>query len=146
MCLPALSSYLLLHDMTEAPLNILFALHKIPQKHHSALLLCTGSHKTTQRFCFAQGPTSSGKTSLVTYLAAQTGHQLVRINNHEQTELQEYVGSYVTNEQGKLVFQEGALVQALRKGHWLLLDELNLAPSQVLEALNRYLSGPECLG
>lgn len=62
----------------------------------------------------------------------------MRINNHEQTELQEYVGSYVTNEQGKLVFQEGALVQALRKGHWLLLDELNLAPSQVLEALNRY--------
>ena len=85
-----------------------------------------------------QGPTSSGKTSLVAFLAAQTGHHLVRINNHEQTELQEYVGSYVTNEQGKLVFQEGALVQALRKGHWLLLDELNLAPSQVLEALNRY--------
>ena len=84
-----------------------------------------------------QGPTSSGKTSLVAYLAAQTGHHLVRINNHEQTELQEYLGSYVTNEQGKLQFQEGALVTALRRGHWLLLDELNLAPSQVLEALNR---------
>ena len=35
-----------------------------------------------------QGPTSSGKTSLVGYLAAQTGHTFVRINNHEQTDLQ----------------------------------------------------------
>lgn len=84
-----------------------------------------------------QGPTSSGKTSLVAFLAAQTGHTLVRINNHEQTDLQEYLGSYISNETGKLVFQEGALVQAVRRGHWLLLDELNLAPSQVLEALNR---------
>ena len=35
-----------------------------------------------------QGPTSSGKTSLVAYLAAQTGHRLIRINNHEHTDLQ----------------------------------------------------------
>lgn len=85
-----------------------------------------------------QGPTSSGKTSLVAFLAAQTGHSLVRINNHEQTDLQEYLGSYISDETGKLVFREGALVQAVRQGHWLLLDELNLAPSQVLEALNRW--------
>lgn len=40
-----------------------------------------------------QGPTSSGKTSLVAYLAAQTGHPFVRINNHEHTELSEYLVS-----------------------------------------------------
>jgi midasin len=40
---------------------------------------------------------------------------------------------------GKLSFQEGALVQAVRKGWWIVLDELNLAPSDVLEALNRLL-------
>jgi hypothetical protein len=39
-----------------------------------------------------QGPTSSGKTSLVAYLAAQTGHTFLRINNHEHTDLQEYLG------------------------------------------------------
>jgi midasin len=38
---------------------------------------------------------------------------------------------------GRLVFREGALVTALREGHWLVLDELNLAPTEVLEALNR---------
>ncbi len=37
------------------------------------------------------------------------------------------------------MFKEGALVQAVREGHWIVLDELNLAPSDVLEALNRLL-------
>lgn len=95
----------------------------------------------------------------------------MRINNHEHTDLQEYIGSYVADSQGKLVFREGKyalpfiislfqgkfssfhsycsehyflflsglLVEAMRKGHWIILDELNLAPSDVLEALNRVL-------
>lgn len=86
-----------------------------------------------------QGDTSVGKTSLITYLAKITGHVCVRINNHEHTDLQEYVGSYVANETGRLVFNEGVLVDAMRKGYWIILDELNLAPSEVLEALNRVL-------
>ncbi|XP_020530997.1 LOW QUALITY PROTEIN: midasin [Amborella trichopoda] len=86
-----------------------------------------------------QGPTSSGKTSLVKYLAGVTGHRFVRINNHEHTDLQEYLGFYITDSCGKLVFQEGILVEAVRKGYWIVLDELNLAPSDVLEALNRLL-------
>lgn len=36
-------------------------------------------------------------------------------------------------------FAEGALVQAVRHGKWVILDELNLAPTEVLEALNRLL-------
>lgn len=87
-----------------------------------------------------QGPTSVGKTSMIEYLANLTHHRFVRVNNHEHTELQEYIGSYGWNEEkGKLVFQDGVLVQALRNGWWLVLDELNLAPSDVLEALNRLL-------
>ena len=31
------------------------------------------------------------------------------------------------------------MVEAVRKGYWVILDELNLAPSEVLEALNRLL-------
>ncbi|GJP54985.1 hypothetical protein CLOM_g13979 [Closterium sp. NIES-68] len=86
-----------------------------------------------------QGPTSSGKTSLVEYLAKRTGHRFVRISNHEHTDLQEYLGTYITDKSGRLKFQEGPLVQAVRRGHWIVLDELNLAPSDVLEALNRLL-------
>ncbi|KAJ4439015.1 hypothetical protein ANN_14971 [Periplaneta americana] len=86
-----------------------------------------------------QGETSVGKTSLITYLAKASGNHCVRINNHEHTDLQEYIGSYSADERGCLVFREGVLVEAMRKGHWIILDELNLAPTDVLEALNRVL-------
>ncbi|KAF1847542.1 P-loop containing nucleoside triphosphate hydrolase protein [Cucurbitaria berberidis CBS 394.84] len=75
-----------------------------------------------------QGPTSSGKTSMIEYLAKRSGNKFVRINNHEHTDLQEYLGSYISGTDGKLVFQEGILVRALRE-----------APTDVLEALNRLL-------
>ena len=94
-----------------------------------------------------QGPTSTGKTALVEYLAALTGHRCVRINNHEHTDVQEYLGAYApasapssasSSDQGGgvLEFRDGALVRALRRGEWVLLDELNLAPSEVIQ-INR---------
>lgn len=57
-----------------------------------------------------QGETSVGKTSLITYLAKASGNHCVRINNHEHTDLQEYVGLYSADEQGHLVFREGKLL------------------------------------
>ena len=95
----------------------------------------------TRRFpVLIEGPTSSGKTSSVEYLACRTGHRFIRINNHEHTDIQEYLGSYVSDPlTGKLIFKDGLLVHALRKGDWIVLDELNLAPTDVLEALNRLL-------
>nr|XP_036870003.1 midasin [Manis javanica] len=86
-----------------------------------------------------QGETSVGKTSLIWWLAAATGNHCVRINNHEHTDIQEYIGCYTSDSSGKLVFKEGVLIDAMRKGYWIILDELNLAPTDVLEALNRLL-------
>ena len=95
---------------------------------------------STRRYpILIQGPTSAGKTSMIEYLANFTGNKFVRINNHEHTDLQEYLGTYVSDSNGKLKFQEGVLVQAMREGAWIVLDELNLAPTDVLEALNRLL-------
>lgn len=54
-----------------------------------------------------QGETSVGKTSLIHWLAAATGNQCVRINNHEHTDIQEYIGCYSSDDRGKLVFKEG---------------------------------------
>lgn len=39
-------------------------------------------------------------------------------------------------------FVEGELVRALREGWWLLLDEVNLAPPEVLERLAGLLEAP----
>lgn len=55
-----------------------------------------------------QGETSVGKTSLIQYLAQITGNKCYRINNHQHTDLQEYVGSYQPDPvSGKLLFTEG---------------------------------------
>ena len=95
---------------------------------------------STRRYpVLLQGPTSSGKTSMIEYLARISGNKFVRINNHEHTDLQEYLGTYVSSPDGRLEYQEGVLVHALREGYWVVLDELNLAPTDVLEALNRLL-------
>ena len=95
---------------------------------------------STRRFpVLLQGPTSSGKTSMIEYLARISGNKCVRINNHEHTDLQEYLGTYISGSDGRLQYHEGVLVQALREGYWVILDELNLAPTDVLEALNRLL-------
>ena len=86
-----------------------------------------------------QGDTSVGKTSLITYLATISGNKVVRVNNHEHTDIQEYMGSYTSDNTGKLVFKHGVLAEAMLHGYWVILDELNLAPTDVLEALNRVL-------
>ena len=61
-----------------------------------------------------QGPTSAGKTSLVTHLASATGHACVRINNHDQTDLADYLGTYRSGPSGRLEFCEGPLLTAAR--------------------------------
>ena len=86
-----------------------------------------------------QGETSVGKTSLIYYLAQLLGQKVWRINNHEHTDIQEYLGAYCSSKTGQLVFEDGVLVKAMKNGNWVILDELNLAPSEVLEALNRLL-------
>ena len=135
------------------------------------------------------GPTSAGKTTAIAELARRTGHRLIRINNHEHTDVSEYLGAWgfshedkeaklaimtsqsvdgshsfsnanplscqtgsnstmaskmenpsaVSGDQMRIRFTYGALVRAMINGSWLLLDELNLAPTEVLESLNRLL-------
>ena len=76
---------------------------------------------------------------MINFLAKISGYKCVRINNHNHTEIEEYIGTYLPDSRGKLVFQEGVLVEALRNGYWIILDELNLARSEILESLNRLL-------
>ncbi|KAI4147659.1 MAG: hypothetical protein LQ341_001747, partial [Variospora aurantia] len=126
--------------MWKGPLPVQEQAHYIVTPFIERNLLNLVRATSTRKFpVLLQGPTSSGKTSMVEYLANISGHKFVRINNHEHTDLQEYLGTYVSGPDGQLQYQEGILVQALREGFWIVLDELNLAPTDVLEALNRLL-------
>ena len=86
-----------------------------------------------------EGSPGVGKTSLVTALGAACGHQVVRINLSEQSDLMELLGTDLPVEgapPGTYEWQDGAFLAALKAGHWVILDELNLAPQSVLEGLN----------
>jgi midasin (ATPase involved in ribosome maturation) len=79
-----------------------------------------------------QGPSSAGKAPLVDFLAQLTGEKLEKINNNEHADFFEYIGGDVLTPVGTLEFR-GPVVQPARSGEWIALDELNLAPPDVLE-------------
>ncbi|KAF7703829.1 Midasin [Cucumispora dikerogammari] len=87
------------------------------------------------------GDTSTGKTALVYYLCDAYKKKCYRINNHENTETSDYFGFYTSKckEKFGFKFQPGTLIKSLNEGATLLLDELNLAPTDILESLNRLL-------
>ncbi|CAK9179916.1 unnamed protein product [Ilex paraguariensis] len=89
-----------------------------------------------------EGSPGVGKTSLIVALGKFSGHTVVRINLSEQTDIMDLLGSDLPIESDEgmhFAWSDGILLQALKKGSWVLLDELNLAPQSVLEGLNAIL-------
>ena len=89
-----------------------------------------------------EGSPGVGKTSLVTALSKISGHELCRINLSDQTDLVDLFGSDLPAEGGGLgefAWRDAEFLKALQEGHWVLLDEMNLAPQAVLEGLNAIL-------
>ncbi|GEM_PF-2253114 len=88
-----------------------------------------------------EGPTGAGKTALVKYLAHLTNHELRRINLSDTTDITEIIGGFKPCSDpntGKQIYvwKDGIVVEAMRKGQWLLLDEMNLANPDILERMN----------
>ena len=88
-----------------------------------------------------EGSPGVGKTSLVSALAAASGHKLVRINLSEQTDIADLMGSDLPVDSSTIdgpafEWRDGVLLTAIKEGSWVLLDELNLASQSVLEGLN----------
>ncbi|GFH15699.1 uncharacterized protein HaLaN_11975 [Haematococcus lacustris] len=89
-----------------------------------------------------EGSPGVGKTALVAALAKRAGIPLVRINLSEQTDMMDLLGADLPapgGQPGQFTWCDGALLGALKAGHWVLLDELNLAGQSVLEGLNALL-------
>lgn len=80
-----------------------------------------------------EGPPGVGKTSLVENLARQAGKKLIRVNLSEQTDMMDLLGSEYpvasSEDEDEIKFSwcDGVLLQAIKEGHWFLIDEMNLA-------------------
>lgn len=84
------------------------------------------------------GETGVGKTSIIQDLADQLGHEWVRFNLTGETTVDEFVGKYILLK-GETVWQDGILIQAMKAGKWLIVDEINVALPEILFALHSLL-------
>ena len=94
-----------------------------------------------------EGSPGVGKTSIIETLGLITRNKVVRINLSEQTDLSELFGADLPainpeNNQQHFQWIDGPFLLALKQGHWVILDEINLASQSVLEGIIvvRYLS------
>ena len=84
------------------------------------------------------GETGCGKTEFIRRSARQQKKSLLRINLTGQTSREDLVGKYTLIE-GNTVWVNGPLTDALLKGEWILLDEINAALPEVLFLLQALL-------
>jgi cobaltochelatase CobS len=92
------------------------------------------------------GPTGCGKSSAVQEMAAILNQPLRRVSLNGDFAAADFLGEktiQVDPESGQSVvdWQDGVLPQAMREGHWLLVDEIDSAHPSVLFALQVVLEG-----
>ena len=84
------------------------------------------------------GDTGCGKTSLVRNLAAKRGKQFSRFNLTGETTVDEFVGKFILKD-SETVWQDGLLINAMKGGHYLVVDEVNAALPEILFVLHSLL-------
>ena len=85
-----------------------------------------------------EGETGVGKTSAFRYLAGLTQSPYRRLNLNGSTTVDEFVGKVMLDKEGTY-WVDGVLIDAMRKGHWLVLDEINAALPEILFVLHSLL-------
>lgn len=85
-----------------------------------------------------EGESGCGKTSMIKEIANERGCKLIRINLNGQTGVEDIIG-YKTLINGNVDFINGALVDAMINGDWIVFDELNACSPEVLFSLQSLL-------
>ncbi|WP_458414506.1 ATP-binding protein [Schinkia sp. CFF1] len=86
-----------------------------------------------------KGPTGSGKTKLAETLSALFSQPMHSINCSVDLDAESMLGfKTISNEGGKtsIEFVEGPVIKAMKQGHLLYIDEINMAKPETLPILN----------
>ena len=97
----------------------------------TALALCQN------RPLLLEGPAGGGKSAVLEEVAARTGNDdFVVLHLDAQTDSKSLFGSYVVGATpGEFAWQPGALTQAVKQGRWVIIEDVDQAPFEVLAAL-----------
>ncbi len=89
------------------------------------------------------GETGVGKTSMIREMAKEANMVFRRLNLNGSTGVEEFIGKVnleATPEGGtKTTWHDGVLIEAMKKGEWLLVDEINAALPEILFVLQSLL-------
>lgn len=88
------------------------------------------------------GETGTGKTSVVKHVAQKRKKRYQRFNLTGETTVDEFVGKYVLAKDGETnvtAWEDGILIQAMKNGWWLIVDEINVALPEILFVLHSLL-------
>lgn len=84
------------------------------------------------------GESGVGKSKLIQYFAQETNTPLFNACGHNEITVENLLGS-LTAVNGNTIWRNGILPEAMAKGYWLLLDEINSVDPGVMKVVNELL-------
>ena len=97
--------------------------------NHADIRAIVGSRKFTKTFI--SGLSGCGKTTTVLQVCSELGRECIRVNITCETDEDDLLGGFRLID-GETVFSYGPVVEAMRRGAVLLLDEVDLASSKIM--------------
>ncbi len=82
-----------------------------------------------------KGPTGTGKSRFVEYMAARLGKKLITVACHEETSATDLIGRFILKG-SETVWNDGPLTRAVREGYIIYLDEIAEARPDVIVAIH----------
>ncbi|MCM2282729.1 MAG: CbbQ/NirQ/NorQ/GpvN family protein [Bdellovibrionaceae bacterium] len=82
-----------------------------------------------------KGPTGSGKSRFVEFMAHELGRPLIQVSCHDETSAADLIGRFLLKG-GETVWQDGPVARAVRSGAILYLDEIAEAREDVVVILH----------
>jgi len=80
---------------------------------------------------FVTGMSGNGKTTMIEQVCAKTNRECFRVNITQETDEDDLIGGFRLIK-GETVFSAGPIVEAMRRGAVLLLDEIDLGSSKIM--------------